>query len=98
MKATLLTFWEDVRSSYWFIPSLMALAAVFLSSGAIYLDGMIGSSWMDQIPWLYANKPDGARALLSTISGSMITGGGRDVLHHHRLGRLCDGGSSGRAC
>ncbi|MGI9174082.1 MAG: DUF2254 domain-containing protein [Rhodothermales bacterium] len=73
MKATLLTFWENVRSSYWFIPSLMALAAVLLSSGAIYFDGVIGSGWMDDIPWLYANKPDGARALLSTISGSMIT-------------------------
>ena len=73
MKATLLTFWEDVRSSYWFIPSLMALAAVLLSSGAIYLDGVIGAGWMDEVAWLYANKPDGARALLSTISGSMIT-------------------------
>ena len=73
MKTRLLTFWEDVRSSYWFIPSLMAMAAIFLSSAAIYLDGVIGSKWMDSIAWLYANKPDGARALLSTISGSMIT-------------------------
>ena len=73
MKATLLKFGEDVRSSYWFIPSLMSLSAIVLSFGMIYLDGLIDSAWMDRVSWLYANKPDGARALLSTIAGSMIT-------------------------
>lgn len=28
---------------------------------------------MSELGWLYANKPDGARALLSTVAGSMIT-------------------------
>ena len=73
MKATLLKYWDGLRASYWFIPSLMSLAAIALSFGMIYLDGVIGTKWLDEVSWLYANKPDGARALLSTIAGSMIT-------------------------
>ena len=34
---------------------------------------MRGSDWMDGLPWLYAARPDGARQVLSAISGSMIT-------------------------
>lgn len=73
MKAPLLKLWDDVRSSYWFIPSLMTLGAIGLSFGAVYLDGRIGSKWLDGVSWLYANQPDGARAVLSTIASSMIT-------------------------
>ncbi|MCA9266126.1 MAG: DUF2254 domain-containing protein, partial [Planctomycetales bacterium] len=32
-----------------------------------------GSDWVHDIPWLYTNKPAGARAVLSTVAGSMIT-------------------------
>ncbi|MEO6338621.1 MAG: DUF2254 domain-containing protein, partial [Caulobacteraceae bacterium] len=39
----------------------------------IFLDTLEGSHWMDGLPWLYAARPDGARQVLSSISGSMIT-------------------------
>ncbi len=73
MRATLQKFWEATRASYWFIPSIMALGAIVLSVLMIAVDGFLGAAWMDGVGWLYANKPDGARALLSTIAGSMIT-------------------------
>ena len=40
----------------------------------IFANTYEGSAWMDQVPWLYAAPPDGARGLLSSIDGSMITG------------------------
>lgn len=73
MKATFVTLWATVRESYWFVPSLMAFGAIALSFATTALDASIGSKWLDDIGWLYANKPAGARAVLSTVAGSMIT-------------------------
>jgi len=73
MKAAFLKFADGIRASYWFLPSLMAVSAMALASGMILLDTYEGSEWMDGLPWLYAARPDGARQVLSAISGSMIT-------------------------
>ncbi|MGB7347206.1 MAG: DUF2254 domain-containing protein [Pirellulaceae bacterium] len=73
MKAILITAWATIRTSYWFIPSLMAIAAIVLSFATTAVDSRIGSEWLEKISWLYANKPAGARAVLSTVAGSMIT-------------------------
>ena len=72
MRAQLWAFWDDLRASYWFIPTLMTLGAVVLSVVVTTVDGRIGETWIDGVSWLYANKPDGARTLLSTVAGSMI--------------------------
>ncbi len=73
MKPTLLKYWEGTRASYWFIPSLMALGAIVLSFATTSLDASLGTDWLDRLGWYYTNKPAGARDLLSTIAGSMIT-------------------------
>lgn len=65
--------WEGVRSSYWFIPSLMAVGAVLAALGAEALDRRISDELLQPMGWLFAAGPQGARALLTTIAGSMIT-------------------------
>lgn len=72
MRARLLRWSNDLRESYWFVPTLMAVAALLLALAMVYLDSHAGSTWMDGLPWLYAARPDGARSLLSSIGGSMI--------------------------
>ncbi len=72
MKARLFKTWDDLRSSYWFVPTLMTLGAIVLSFLTTYFDGRIGPDWIENVNWLSGNKPDGARALLSTVAGSMI--------------------------
>ena len=72
MKTRLLARWDALRSSYWFLPSLMTLGAIALSFATTGLDGAVGDGWIENVGWLYENKPDGARTLLSTIAGSMI--------------------------
>ena len=72
MHTRLLAIWDDLRSSYWFIPSLLTLGAIALSFATTAIDGFVGPEWITQVRWLYENKPDGARTLLSTIAGSMI--------------------------
>ncbi len=73
MRAMFLRLTDDLRGSYWFLPTVMALAAILLAGFMIFLDTLEGSHWMDGLPWLYAAPPDGARLVLSSISGSMIT-------------------------
>ena len=73
VKTRFLKLWDDIRSSYWFIPLLMALGAIVLSFVVTAIDGYVGTDWIEDVGWLYGNKPEGARALLSTIAGSMIT-------------------------
>ena len=64
---------EDVRGSYWFVPSLLALIGFAAGLGLVYLDAVIGDSWLGRFEWFYGSRPDGARALLSTVAGSTIT-------------------------
>jgi len=68
------TAWYSVRSSYWFLPTLMMFGAVVLSFVMIYIDySVINVDEMPYLKWLSVNKPEGARSLLSTVAGSMIT-------------------------
>lgn len=73
MTAFLVKYWESVRASYWFIPSLMALGAIVMSIVFVAMDARLGAEFLEDIEWLSGNKPEGARDVLSTIAGSMIT-------------------------
>jgi uncharacterized membrane protein len=73
MKTKLLNFWENLRSTYWFLPSLLAALAIVLSVVTVELDEYLLYGRTDGLRWLYAGGPEGARSLLSTVAGSMIT-------------------------
>lgn len=73
MRSWLVDRWLHLRASYWFIPSLMVIGAIAAAFGMVALDRYLGAEWVAQQGWLYINQPDGARALLSTLAGSMIT-------------------------
>ncbi|MFS0737705.1 DUF2254 family protein [Sphingomonas sp. 1P06PA] len=72
MKSRLIRLSNELRESYWFIPTLMAIGALLLALGMVCIDSHSGSTWVDSLPWLYGARPDGARSLLSAIGGSMI--------------------------
>ncbi len=73
MKTRLLNLWEDIRTSFWFIPSLMIISAIGASSFLITLDGMIALDDYRSFALLSKAGVEGARSILSTIAGSMIT-------------------------
>ncbi|MEF2072828.1 DUF2254 domain-containing protein [Consotaella aegiceratis] len=72
MRAYLLQTYERVRASYWFLPSLMALGAIVLAFLLIELDLRLPADIYGDSPFLFATQPDGARAVLGAIGGSMI--------------------------
>ncbi|GGX61147.1 hypothetical protein GCM10011309_08760 [Litorimonas cladophorae] len=73
MNARFIKFWNDLQSSYYFIPGLMVLGAILLAALTSYIDKNFDYSGAKNLGWFYANKADGARAILTTIAGSMMT-------------------------
>ena len=71
--ALITDYLRNLRGTYWFLPSVMALTAVLLSALTLWLDANFAADWLPHDAWLYTNKPEGARAVLSTVAGSMIT-------------------------
>jgi uncharacterized membrane protein len=65
--------WSDLRSSFWFMPSLIVAASVVLAVALIETDSTGGNRWLTQWPRLFGAGPEGARQLLSTLAGSMMT-------------------------
>jgi uncharacterized membrane protein len=67
-------FWIDkLRTSFWFIPTVMALVAGGLSLATVALDHELKSDQLEGIGWLYGGGAEGARAVLSAVASSMIT-------------------------
>ncbi|MDQ3622297.1 MAG: DUF2254 domain-containing protein [Verrucomicrobiota bacterium] len=66
--------WIQLRSSLWFIPTLLVLAAVVLAIGLIELDLALGDSlgWGKLRPF-FGSSAEGARGMLTAIASSMIT-------------------------
>lgn len=62
-----------LAGSYWFVPMLLGVAAIGLSFVTLSIDQ--GGRMESLIGWglLTSNGPDGARSLLSTVAGSIIT-------------------------
>lgn len=73
MRNQLRALSERLQGNYWFIPLLMALAALLISSLSILLDQSIRDSSISLFGMDYSAGVDGARTLLSTLAGSMIT-------------------------
>ncbi len=73
MKSFLSSFWEALRGSYWFVPSLMTAAAIVLSYGLLALDRRLNFSSLTGYAWIYAGSASGARSVLSTVASSVIT-------------------------
>ena len=73
MKTKLINLWEALHTSFWFLPALMTFAAIGLSFATIALDWVVQESLLKRVALVWIGGIEGARQLLSTIAGSMIT-------------------------
>src|SRR5438105_2982845 len=64
---------ERLRSSLLVVPTAITLFAVLLAFALIELDRQRGAEAITMVPWIFRGDADSARAVLSTIAGSMIT-------------------------
>lgn len=62
-----------LRSSLWFVPSLIVAGMVALAIALIEVDAHLGARVLDAWPRLFGAGADGSRSTLSTIATAMIT-------------------------
>lgn len=64
---------DRVRSSFWFIPVVMAVGALALAYATISLDAPL-TNWLERTwGWTFQGGAEGAGNVLGTVAGSMIT-------------------------
>lgn len=63
----------EMRYSYWFIPTVMAVSSIMLAASLVAVDIYYFNEVPESLRWLFSSKPEGARAILSTVAGSTIT-------------------------
>jgi uncharacterized membrane protein len=72
MRQHLARLADQLRGSFWFLPALLLLGAAVLAWVALAADRAHDGTWGGI---LYNGGPGGARVLLGTIAGSMVTVG-----------------------
>ena len=73
MRIKIRNIWHHLQASFWFVPTLMTGAVIFISFITTALDKVFSYREGAQQWWVYSGGPDGARTVLSVIAGSMIT-------------------------
>ena len=73
MLAKLHHWWQEKRSSFWFVPAVMVLGAVVLATVLITVDAPVDLDVDERWPLVFGAGAAGARGLLTAVAGSMIT-------------------------
>jgi uncharacterized membrane protein len=73
MRARLTLWIDNLRTGFWFLPTLMLLLAAGAAVLLLWVDRSFDPGIHTSIAWAYTGGPEGARTLLTTLAGSMIT-------------------------
>lgn len=68
----LLSVWNNIKTSFWFVPILFIMVAVGGAMGTIALDSAFDLQPQGALQHILPSSVDSARSVLSTISGAMI--------------------------
>jgi uncharacterized membrane protein len=66
-------FGSNLRGTFWFVPTLIVAFSIALAVGLIEADSSGSKPWMADWPRLFGAGAAGARGMLATIAGSMMT-------------------------
>ncbi len=65
--------WSNLRGSFWFVPSLIVAGSIVFAVVLVDADSAGSRAWLARWPRLFGAEAAGARDMLSTIAGSMMT-------------------------
>lgn len=66
-------WWQDARTSFWFVPAVIVLGAVSLAAGLIAVDTSTDLNADERWPLIFGSGAAGSRGLLTAVASSMIT-------------------------
>jgi len=64
---------STLRSSFWFMPSLIVVLSIVFAVALIKADSVGSDRWLARWPLLFGAGAEGARGMMSTIAGSMMS-------------------------
>jgi uncharacterized membrane protein len=68
------SWWAETKSTLWFMPTAGTVFAVIAAIALVYVDDRLNlREHSIKVPWLFGAGSDGARGVLTAISGSVIT-------------------------
>ncbi len=65
--------WFSVRSSLWFVPSLMLVGSIVLALILVESESWVDQELLLKYPRIFGLGADGSRGMLTAIAGSMLT-------------------------
>jgi uncharacterized membrane protein len=65
--------WSNLRSSFWFLPFLIVLTSSVCAVALVQTDYAAGDRWLARWPRVFGVGAEGARDMLSTLAGSMMS-------------------------
>ena len=66
-------WWQELRSSFWFVPAMIVVGAVGLATVLIAIDTNIELHFDRRWPLFFGSGAAGSRGLLTAVASSMIT-------------------------
>ena len=72
MNVRLRERWDELRGSYWFVPTLMIIGAALLWAALGAADQALYEAGVARLPWLYYDTIEAARTLMFAVAGAMI--------------------------
>ena len=67
---------SKARTNFWFVPSLIVAGSIALAMVLVEAHSTGSAQWLARWPRLFGAIAEGAREMLPTIAGSMMTGVG----------------------
>ncbi|HKK76598.1 MAG TPA: DUF2254 domain-containing protein [Saprospiraceae bacterium] len=68
-----LFYWEELKSTFWFIPSVLIFFSIILAFAFLFLDSRYQIAPSGLLPYVFGTDVNSTRSVLSTISGAMIS-------------------------
>ncbi|NJN28397.1 MAG: DUF2254 domain-containing protein [Cyclobacteriaceae bacterium] len=68
----LIFYWNQLKSTFWFVPIVFICVAICLAFAMLYIDSQIKFTVNAYTQYMFAGSAESARSILSTISGAMI--------------------------
>lgn len=72
MRTWLTKLWDDLRSGFWFLPTLLIAFAVLLALGMLTIDGRVEEA--KSLPIWLQTSPPASRTTMSALAGALLTG------------------------
>jgi uncharacterized membrane protein len=68
-----LRYWQNIRYSLWFVPTIIVFFALLMAVLAVELDTTVAPEMLSRWPRLFGARAEGARGMLEVIATAMIT-------------------------